>query len=903
MNKGIFFTRSKRLEADFYFSLSERLTLLSVNESIYELLGYSSNSFLNEKLEIKNLIHKDDQDISEIIFSLKNIPKFNHGDLKKFNLRMRCKNGSIICLKAICKKEFISPESGPTLHLLLQDGKSLWKKQGPGDFTTEFKSMMENTNDYIYFKDRNHVFTGASQTLVSLTDPSEHWTDLLGKTDYDVFPEEYADGYYSLEKQVFAGIPVAHRIQETLDNDGNKGWVDNRKYPILDEKKQIIGLFGIARIITESKEAQESLKLSQKKLLEANKKNEQILNATGEGIYGLDLNGHTTFANPAAEKMLGYSLDEMKGKNQHDLIHHSRLDGFPNPIEKCKIHNTFKTGRIEHVDDECFWRKDGTSFPVEYITKPIIEDGGIKGAVISFNDISKRIEAEETLTLSENRFRKLFEESPFGVALINSITGEIYEANPSYASIVGINPVEITKIDSMKITHPDDVQEDLENMKALNAGEIKNFTMEKRYIKPDGSYVWVNLTVTPVTVKDIKNPIHLAMVEDITSNKNNEEKIRNYQTHLEDEIHKRTLELENSLRRFKSYFELPLIGVALTSPQKGWIEVNQKLIELLGYSRKDLFSKDWAQLTHPDDLPNDVAKFEDVLSGKIEGYSLNKRFIKKDNTVIFTELSVQCVRKLNGDVDYFVALINDITERVQAERKVKETQEQLIHSEKLSTLGRFAGSVAHEFNNPLFGLISLVEQLGDQLGDKERKKFSKLAQKECWRMAGMIKNLQSFYQPSEENFTPVSINTLIEETLLIAGKTLKEKGIEVKKDYTTNTYTFDAIEDQIKQVILNVIQNAIDSIKTNNHGKITLTLTQRIDDFVLKINDTGTGIEKENMKMIFDPFFSTKGREGTGLGLSVSYGIIKKHGGDITIDSQLGIGSTVTLVIPIKRKI
>ena len=77
--------------------------------------------------------------------------------------------------------------------------------------------MMENTNDYIYFKDRNHVFTGASQTLVSLTNPSEIWTDLLGKTDYDVFPEEYADHYYSLEKQVFSGFSVAHQIQETLD--------------------------------------------------------------------------------------------------------------------------------------------------------------------------------------------------------------------------------------------------------------------------------------------------------------------------------------------------------------------------------------------------------------------------------------------------------------------------------------------------------------------------------------------------------------------------------------------------------------------------------------------------------------------------------------------------------------
>ena len=169
-------------------------------------------------------------------------------------------------------------------------------------------------------------------------------------------------------------------------------------------------------------------------------------------------------------------------------------------------------------------------------------------------------------------------------------------------------------------------------------------------------------------------------------------------------------------------------------------------------------------------------------------------------------------------------------------------------------------------------------------------------------MANMIKNLQSFYQPSEENFEPIAIDILIDEILLIAGKALKEKGIRVKKDYKTETYIFDGIEDQVKQVLLNVIQNAIDSIIGNSNGKITLDLIKTTNDLVLKISDTGKGIEKNNMKMIFDPFFSTKGKEGTGLGLSVSYGIIKKHGGDITIDSKLGVGSTVTLVLPIKRK-
>ena len=901
--KNIFFKNPKKIEADFLFSLTALHPILKISETITDLLGFDETDFCTGKIQLKNLIHNDDKDITDFIFSNKNIPKFNKAYIKIFNLRMRHKNGSIVCIKAICKKEFICPKTGPTMHLTLQDSKSLWKEQDHGDFTIEFKSMMQNTNDYIYFKDRNHVFTGASQTLVSLTNPSKDWTDLLGKTDYDVFPEEYADHYYSLEKQVFSGIPVAHGIQETLDNEGKKGWVDNRKYPILGDKKEIIGLFGIARIVTESIELQNSLKQSQKKLLEANKINEQILNATGEGICGLDINGLPTFANLAAEKMLGYSLDEMKEKTQHSLIHHTKPDGSPNLIEECKIHNTFSTGQIEHSNNELFWRKNGTSFPVEYNTNPIIENGEIKGAVVSFNDISKRIEAEESLTLSENRFRKLFDESPFGVALVDSLNGKIIEANPNYIGITGMKLQELTQIDWMSITHPDDIQTDLDNMKALNEAEVKNFTMEKRLMKKDGSYIWVNLTVTPITVKDKNKPLHLAMIEDITGHKKNEEKLKNYQIHLEEEIHKRTLELKNSLQRFKSYFELPLIGVAITSPKKGWIETNQKLVDLLGYNRAELFSMTWDQLTHPDDLQADIVKFNRVLAGKLDGYSINKRFIRKDKGILYTEISVGCVRKSDGNVDYFVALINDISERIEAEKKVKETLEQLNHSEKLSTLGKFAGSVAHEFNNPLFGLISLIEQLGGELTNTNRKRFSKLAQKECWRMANMVKNLQSFYKPSDEKFSLISIETLIEEVLLIAKKALKEKKINVKKIYKTDKFIFNGIEDQIKQVILNVLENAIYSISKNDNGEITLKLNKVSNAITLEVSDTGKGIEKKNLKLIFDPFFTTKGREGTGLGLSVSYGIIKKHGGNITIDSQLGVGSNAIITLPINKKI
>ena len=146
------------------------------------------------------------------------------------------------------------------------------------------------------------------------------------------------------------------------------------------------------------------------------------------------------------------------------------------------------------------------------------------------------------------------------------------------------------------------------------------------------------------------------------------------------------------------------------------------------------------------------------------------------------------------------------------------------------------------------------------------------------------------------------MNKIIEEVLLIASKTCKNKGITIYKTYKTGNYSFEGIEDQIKQVILNIIKNSIDSI-LEDEGKITISMVQTSKNIMLEIQDTGSGIDEANLSFIFDPFFTTKGKEGTGFGLSVSYGIIKKHSGDILIESELGIGCTVTLVIPIKREI
>jgi PAS domain S-box-containing protein len=127
--------------------------------------------------------------------------------------------------------------------------------------------------------------------------------------------------------------------------------------------------------------------------------NRTILESAGEGLYGLDLEGKTTFANPAATKMIGYEPEELIGKLQHAILHHTRPDGTPYPREDCPIYAAFRTGTTHHVDDEVFWKKDGTSFPVEYTSTPIKKDGKVTGAVVVFKDITDRRQAEKEIRM------------------------------------------------------------------------------------------------------------------------------------------------------------------------------------------------------------------------------------------------------------------------------------------------------------------------------------------------------------------------------------------------------------------------------------------------------------------------------------------------------------------------
>ncbi len=191
---------------------------------------------------------------------------------------------------------------------------------------------------------------------------------------------------------VFAQGQV-HFIDDNLfwRRDGTSFPVEYVAAPLFDEKGGPSGAIVTFRDVTRRVEAERGLS-------EMQRQNQSILESAGEGIYGLDAEGNTTFVNPAAARILGWTVEELIGKPQHAIIHHSHPNGDPYPREECPIYAAFTDGKVHRKDDEVFWRRDGTSLPVEYVSTPIRnEDGGLAGAVVSFIDITERKKQQEAL--------------------------------------------------------------------------------------------------------------------------------------------------------------------------------------------------------------------------------------------------------------------------------------------------------------------------------------------------------------------------------------------------------------------------------------------------------------------------------------------------------------------------
>ena len=284
------------VEATFDIALSSQPKVLSVSETVKALLGYTPRDFLSSEVSLADRIHPHDADVAKRLFSLEMVM----GTLA-FNIRLRHADGRIRCVRGSYEKK-VARNGEVVLHLKLQDAKSLWKSPSRERLPANLGALLSNTDDFIFFKDRNHVFTSASKNMTEVLDPVLQGLTLLGLTDYDLFPEKHADIYYRLEKQVFSGVPVASEVHESQTVDGTLVWLDNRKYPIKNDRGEIIGLFGVVRDVTERMKAEQALRSSEESLNEAQR-------IAGLGSYVLDIPAGTWTSSEVMDALFGIGKD------------------------------------------------------------------------------------------------------------------------------------------------------------------------------------------------------------------------------------------------------------------------------------------------------------------------------------------------------------------------------------------------------------------------------------------------------------------------------------------------------------------------------------------------------------------------------------------------------------------
>jgi PAS domain S-box-containing protein len=376
------------------------------------------------------------------------------------------------------------------------------------------------------------------------------------------------------------------------------------------------------KLAREREQAEEELK-------RATRQKELILNSAGEGIYGLDLEGNTTFANPAAEKMLGYTEEELLGKPQHAIIHHSKPDGSPYPREDCHIYATFNDGKVHRESEEVFWRKDGTCFPVEYVSTPILEDEKLIGAVVTFRDITERKIAEQAEEQIKN-LAKFCMENPNPVLRIKE-EGRLLFSNPP--ALVLLNDGAIKTGDQV----PPEFQKMVSlalSLQSIQQSEIQ-VGIQSFHLK------WV-----PIFDKGYVN----IYGEDITERKKAEQAL------LESEARANAV-LNNALDGIITINEHGIINSFNPAAEKLF---GYKAPEILGKTVNGLIPENFRS-AHEQGLKNYLA----TGTSKIIGIGREAMGLRKDGSTFPMDLGIS--EMYLGETRMFTGIVRDITERKKAE--------------------------------------------------------------------------------------------------------------------------------------------------------------------------------------------------------------------------------------------
>ncbi len=332
-----------------------------------------------------------------------------------------------------------------------------------------------------------------------------------------------------------------------------------------------------------------------------------------------------------------------------------------------------------------------------------------------------------------------------------------------------------------------------------------------------------------------------------------------------------------------------------------WSYVSPQSKLILGYDPEEWESRSfWTERIHPDELQS-ILKY---CSSWGNSYTVEYRFRRKDGSYVWLRDTV-CIQEHADGEPVRRGIMFEITDRMEAEAQKRQLQEQIFQFQKLESIGRLAGGIAHDYNNMTAVVLGYAELLSQCSLDKESYAYVGEILKAAERSADLTRQLLTYARKQDTRPVSLDVNTAVGETLGMMERLMGH--VELRFSPSQHTGMIEADESQFNQVLTNVLVNAADAV--NPHGSITIATAYRdvpAGELIppgsyaeITVADTGTGIPEEHLDHIFDPFYTTKeAGTGTGLGLSTVYGIVKKHGGEIRIDSTWGAGTAVTILFP-----
>jgi two-component system NtrC family sensor kinase len=595
-----------------------------------------------------------------------------------------------------------------------------------------------------------------------------------------------------------------------------------------------------------------------------------ILEAFDDGIYVMNQDLVVEYMNSAMIAQFGEGI----GKKCHELINQSD--------EKCPWCQSDTIFEGKKISREVYISQFDKTY---YLTEiPFENEDGNTLKLSVYRDITERKKREEMLRASEEEFKNLFEHVACGV-FISSKEGKFLNANRALLDMLGYdNKDEFLNIDIAKDLYVS--PEERQKFKEMIERDGRVIDYEVEFKRKDGRTVPVLLT-GHVRYDQQGNVIgYEGLNLDITQRKLMERQLRE----AHDFINKIIQSSPNAIT---------------ATDMKGNILIwNPAAEETIGYKAADVIGKMNIQKIYPDEVARKVMQMlrkpEHGGVGRLNAYPMV--YVRQDGTVIEGNLSAAIIYDSSGKEIATVGSFVDLKERLEMERALRRTQEQLLQSEKLAAMGRLTSQIAHELNNPLYGIMNTLELLKTEISpESKRRKVLEMALSETVRLSDLLRKMLSFSKPDQEERQVVDLNTVLDEILLLHEKQLQENDIKIKTSFANTLPQINASKNQLRQVFLNLVANARDAMP--NGGTLSVKTESDKDNVNIKISDTGVGIQEEHIKKIFDSFFTTKDTvKGVGLGLSVCYGFIKDHGGDIEVKSKVNEGTTFRITFPVNKE-